>query len=126
MPTTDSAAFDWRTRISDPTIYFRRPDELAAHPLQHKTHPAFQQEVMRGVLNEVGIADVLRTYVSPSTGQLTLIDGHMRTHLSATQPWPTVLLDVDDDEAAYLLLTYDEITSSPCAILPRRRSYSIR
>lgn len=99
--------FDWRDRVL--RLERIHPYALADHPLQHKTHPEFQQQVMRGVLTEVGIADVLRAYVSPSTGELRLIDGHMRKHLG-TQPWPTLILDVDDDEAAYLLLTYDEIT----------------
>lgn len=98
--------FDWRDRI----VEMRRipPADLVDHPLQHKIHGAYQTSVMRGVLAEVGIADVLRAYVSPTTGQLTTIDGHLRKSLG-DQPWPTLILDVTDEEAAYLLLTYDEI-----------------
>jgi hypothetical protein len=98
--------FAWRDRIVE--MRYVRPEELADHPLQHKIHGPMQQSVMRGVLQEVGIADVLRAYVSPTTSKLTAIDGHMRKHLGP-QPWPTVILDVTDEEAAYLLMLYDEI-----------------
>lgn len=114
MPMPKKAAsssvtpFEWRDRILE--LRHVAPRELADHPLQHKHHPETQRAVMEGVLKEVGIADVLRAYVSPSTGQLTLVDGHMRKNLG-TQPWPIIILDVTDEEAAYLLATYDEIAS---------------
>jgi hypothetical protein len=73
---------------------------------------------MRGVLQEVGIADVLHAYVSPSPGQLTCIDGHLRKSLGP-QPWPVLLLDVNDAEAAYLLATYEEL--APIALRDQDR-----
>jgi hypothetical protein len=64
---------------------------------------------MRGLLDEVGIADALRAYVSPASGLLVTLDGHLRRSLGET-PWPTLILDVTDEEAAYILLTGDEVT----------------
>lgn len=106
-PTPSFPAIDWRDRI----VELRRclPSALADHSLQHKIHGDFQRSVMCGVLKEVGKADALRAYVSPSTGALTLLDGHLRKSLGET-PWPTLILDVTDDEAAYILLTGDEVT----------------
>jgi hypothetical protein len=100
--------FAWRDRIVE--MRYVRPGELADHPLQHKIHGPHQASVMRGVLQEVGIADTLRAYVSPTTSQLTAIDGHLRKGLE-DRPWPTLILDVDDEEAAYLLTVYDEIAA---------------
>jgi hypothetical protein len=101
-----AAPFEWRDRIL--RLEYVSPRDLDDHPLQHKIHPESQAEVMRGVLEDVGIADVLRAYISPSSGKLTAIDGHLRKSLGA-QPWPTLILDVSDEEAAYLLSLYDEI-----------------
>ena len=100
----------YRVRIPDSTIHMLAPGEIADHPLQHKAHPPQQREAMAALCREIGIAGVLLVYRSPgNAGQLTAIDGHLRKSLDPHQPWPCVLLDVDDDEAAYLLLTHDEI-----------------
>jgi hypothetical protein len=97
----------WVSRLTGELRYCL-PSEMEDHPLQHKVHGSYQQEVMRGILGDVGITNVLRAYISPTTGRLTSIDGHMRKGLEET-PWPTVMLDVDDDEAAYILLLEDEV-----------------
>jgi len=100
----------YRVRITDTTVHMLRPGEIADHPLQHKSHPPQQREAMAALCREVGIAGVLLVYHSPSNaGALTAIDGHLRKSLDPHQPWPCVLLDVDDEEAAYLLLTHDEV-----------------
>jgi len=100
----------YRVRITDPVVHMLRPGEIADHPLQHKSHPPQQRDAMAALCREVGIAGVLLVYHSPSNaGALTAIDGHLRKSLDPHQPWPCVMLDVDDDEAAYLLLTHDEI-----------------
>src|SRR5215831_6616644 len=100
----------YRVRLAEPTIHMLAPGEIADHPLQHKAHPPQQREAMAALCREIGIAGVLLVYRSPgNAGQLTAIDGHLRKSLDPHQPWPCVLLDVDDDEAAYLLLTHDEI-----------------
>jgi DNA methylase len=98
----------WRNRVQE--LRYLSPRELDDHPLQHKVHPDQQRSVMRGVLQEIGMADVLLAYVSPTTNRLTAIDGHLRKSLGDT-PWPTVILDVDDAEAAYILAIGDELTT---------------
>src|SRR5215471_4568456 len=100
----------YRVRITDPVVHMLRPGEIADHPLHHKSHPPQQRDAMAALCREVGIAGVLLVYHSPgNAGALTAIDGHLRKSLDPNQPWPCVMLDVDDDEAAYLLLTHDEI-----------------
>jgi site-specific DNA-methyltransferase (adenine-specific) len=97
----------FRNRVKE--LRYVSPRELEDHPLQHKIHPDHQRSVMRGILEEIGIADVLLAYESPSSGRLVAIDGHLRKSLGDT-PWPTVILDLDDAEAAYMLAVGDEVT----------------
>ena len=105
---SDMSAVSWRNRVKE--LRYVSPHDLADHPLQHKVHPEQQQSVMRGILTDIGIADVLLAYESPTTGRLTAVDGHLRKNLADT-PWPTVILDIDDAEAAYILAVGDEVTA---------------
>ena len=105
--SSEKSSFSWVNRITE--LRYLSAHEMVDHPLQHKIHRDFQRSAMRGVLEEVGISDALRAYVSPSTGQLTTIDGHLRKSLG-DGVWPVLILDVNDEEAAYILATGDEVT----------------
>jgi DNA methylase len=83
--------------------------DLQDHQMNWRTHPQAQQDAMRGVLDELGIAAALLVYDSPRQGGLCIIDGHLRKSLDQAQEWPCLLLDLDDDEAAYLLATHDPL-----------------
>jgi hypothetical protein len=86
------------------------PRDLADNPLQHKDHPEHQQDVLTGLLQEVGIAGALLVYRSESNGgRLTLVDGHQRKGLAPDVPWPCLLTDLDDAEAAKILAVGDEV-----------------
>jgi len=98
----------WRNRILEYRLL--RPYELEPHPLQWRVHPDYQRAAMRGVLEQVGIAGVGLAYVSPESGNLRSIDGHMRVSLGDV-PWPHAILDVDDEEAALLLATHDPLAA---------------
>lgn len=97
---------NWHDRVLE--LRRLRPSEMDDHPLQWKIHTPHQQRLMRGLLEDVGIAGVGLAYVSPSTGRMTSIDGHLRKSLGDV-PWPTIILDVTDAQAATLLVTYDEV-----------------
>jgi hypothetical protein len=98
----------WRNRVQE--LRYVAPRDLADHPLQWRTHPDHQRAALRGVLQEIGIAGALLAYESPTTG-LTSIDGHLRKSLDPDTPWPTLVLDVDDAEAALLLATHDPLAA---------------
>lgn len=86
--------------------------ELRGHDGNWRVHPQHQQEAMTGVLREVGIAGALLVYRSPEAdGAYVVIDGHLRKALDGDQEWPCLVLDVDDDEARYLLATHDPLTT---------------
>lgn len=106
MPETEAPAL-----LKDRIVDFRR---IMAKDLQNndgnwRTHPKAQVDAMSAVLKRVGIAGVLLVYNSPKRGGWTLIDGHMRKGYNPEQPWPCAILDVDDDEADFILGTHDPL-----------------
>ena len=98
----------WRNRVKE--LRYVSPRDLADHPHQWREHPDVQRSALRGVLEEIGIAGALLAYESPTTGVLTSIDGHLRKSLGDT-PWPTLILDVTDEEAALLLASHDPLAA---------------
>ena len=100
----------YRNRVQE--LRYLKPSEIADHPKQWRLHPATQKAAIEGVLREIGIAGVLLVYESPAAdGAVVAIDGHLRKSLDQHQPWPCIVLDVDDAEAAYLLSTVDPLVA---------------
>ena len=96
--------------------------DLMANPLNFREHPDDQKAALRGILQEVGIADVAVAY--EREGELVLIDGHLRKgEVDQNQLIPTVILDVTEDEANKLLAAHDAIGSM--ATLDRAKVSSI-
>lgn len=98
-------------KIKDRIKDFRRvpASELLPNPKNWRTHPAEQQEAMRGVLAEIGIADAVLARETPDG--LMLIDGHLRADVGANVVWPVLVLDVNEEEADKLLLTHDPLSA---------------
>lgn len=85
-------------------------NELRPSPRNWRTHPDSQKDAIRGVLAEIGFAgaELAREL---DDGSLELIDGHARAEIVGTATIPVLVLDVDEAEAAKLLVTYDPIGS---------------
>jgi hypothetical protein len=99
--------------IRDRVREFRRVParELLDNEGNPRRHPQAQRDALRGVLEQVGIADALVAYHSQRNGgKLTLIDGHLRRH-DFDLDWPTLVLDVTDEEADLLLATHDPLAA---------------
>jgi len=114
MPPTPKA--DVAEGLRDRVVEFRRvpSDELHDNSANWRVHPYAQQAAIGELLESVGIAGVLTAYHSERNGgALTLIDGHERKGHQAE--WPTVILDVTDEEADLLLLTLDPVSSMATA-----------
>ena len=98
----------WRDRIIG--LEYHHASELADHPQQWRVHPSHQIAALHGILSEIGIAGALLAYHSANAdGALVKIDGHARASLDPATPWPTLILDLSDAEAALLLATYDPL-----------------
>ncbi len=98
-------------RIRDRIKELRRvkASELLPNPRNWRTHPQQQQDAMKGVLSEVGIADAVLAYETAEG--LMLIDGHLRADVAPDVEWPVLVLDVTPKEADMLLATHDPLAA---------------
>lgn len=83
--------------------------ELIPNPKNWRTHPKAQQDALRGILAEVGIADAVLARETP--GGLMLIDGHLRAETAPDALLPVLVLDVDEAEADKILATLDPLAA---------------
>ncbi len=100
--------------LRDRVVEFRRVTgkELLKNPANWRQHTSKQGSALRGLLEEVGVADALIAYHSERQGgALTLIDGHLRQDVAPDHEWPVLILDVNDAEASKLLVSMDPIAA---------------
>jgi hypothetical protein len=84
--------------------------DLRPNPKNWRTHPQSQQDALRGVLAEVGLADACLARELPD-GSLMLIDGHLRAETLGDGEVPVLVLDVTEAEADKLLATLDPLAA---------------
>lgn len=87
-----------------------RAGELVPNARNWRTHPAEQVDALKAVLSEVGYASALLARELPD-GRLELLDGHLRAGVAPEAMVPVLVLDVDETEAAKILLTHDPIAA---------------
>jgi hypothetical protein len=99
-------------KVRDRIKAFRRvaAKELLPNPKNWRTHPKSQQDALRGVLAEVGVADACIARELPD-GTLMLIDGHLRAETLGDGKVPVLILDVTEEEADKLLATLDPLAA---------------
>jgi hypothetical protein len=103
-----SKAAGFRDRIKE----LRRvpASSLLPNPKNWRTHPQAQQDALRGILSEIGIADAVLARELPD-GSLMLIDGHLRAETVADAMVPVLILDVTESEADKMLATLDPLAA---------------
>jgi hypothetical protein len=84
--------------------------DLRPNPKNWRTHPKAQQDALRGILAEVGMADACLAR-ELDDGTLMLIDGHLRAETIGTEVVPVLILDVDESEADKILATLDPLAA---------------
>lgn len=97
-----------RNRVK--TLRMVPASDLRPNPKNWRTHPKSQQDALRGVLAEVGLADACLARELPD-GSLMLIDGHLRAETLGDGEVPVLVLDVNEDEADKLLATLDPLAA---------------
>jgi DNA modification methylase len=99
-------------RIRDRIVELRRVParELRPNPKNWRSHPAAQQDALRGLLAELGYCDAAIARELPD-GSLQLIDGHLRAETTPDMEVPVLVLDVNEAEADKLLATLDPLAS---------------
>ncbi len=88
-----------------------RIGDVLDHTDNWHIHPQFQTDATEGGISQIGIADrVLAYYSERNGGKLTLIDGHDRKKIDPNAIWPVLILDINDEEADYLIANLDTTT----------------
>jgi hypothetical protein len=81
--------------------------QVIPNPKNPRVHNQAQRAVLRDLLDQIGMADVLLVRET-AAGQFILIDGHLRRELFRQHELvPVVILDLNDEEADLLTLTLD-------------------
>ena len=91
-----------------------RAGDLKPHPRNWRVHPESQKNALRGLLAEIGYADVLLTRELPD-GSLQIIDGHLRAETTPDSLVPVLVTDLTEAEAEKVLLTLDPLASMATA-----------
>lgn len=95
----------FRNRIIESGV--KRADQFTAHPRNPKIHPAFQREVIKSLLGDIGWV----TGVIESKNSGYLLDGHERVWAALDEgdgePIPYTVVDVTEDEELKILATLD-------------------
>lgn len=106
-PEAKAAATDaFRNRIKE--LRQVRADQLVPNPHNWRTHPEEQRQALRGILEEVGYVDAVIARELPD-GRLEIVDGHLRAETTPTTIVPVLVVDLNDEEAAKILATFDPI-----------------
>ncbi len=85
-------------------------NSLLPNPKNWRTHPKLQQDALRGILTEIGMADACLVR-ELEDGSLKLIDGHLRAEMAANAVVPVLVLDVNEAEADKILVTLDPLAA---------------
>ena len=102
--------------IRDRVVELRRvrARDLLPNPKNWRRHPKVQANALRGLLNEIGIADALLARELPDK-RLQLIDGHLRAETMPDEEVPVLLLNLNEAEADKLLLSLDPLAAMATA-----------
>ena len=107
-PPSRSGSANFRDRIKG--LRRVRAGDLRVNPKNWRKHPVAQRAALRGLLEEIGYADVLLVR-ELGDGSLMIIDGHLRAHLDPDASVPVLVLDLNEQEGDKLLLTLDPLGS---------------
>lgn len=96
--------------IRDRIKGFRRVKAKLLRPNPHnwRKHPEAQHDALRGLLAEIGYVGALMAR-KLKDGSLQLIDGHLRAETTPESEVPVLIVDLTDEEARKVLLTYDTL-----------------
>jgi DNA modification methylase len=100
------------SKIRDRVVELRRvkASELVPHEGNWRVHSKAQEAALKGLLEEIGYADVLLAR-EDCEGALRLLDGHLRRKVTPNQMVPVLVLDVTEEEGNKILLTLDPLAT---------------
>jgi hypothetical protein len=85
-----------------------RAGDLKPNAKNWRRHPEGQKSVLRAILDDVGFVGAVLARELP-TGELELLDGHMRAENDPNAEIPVLIVDLNDEEADKVLTTFDPL-----------------
>ena len=85
-----------------------KASDLVPHEGNWRLHLDSQRKAMEAAFAELGNADALKVR-QLEDGTYQILDGHLRADISGDQEIPCLVLDLDDEEARKLLISFDPI-----------------
>jgi hypothetical protein len=104
--SNETSGNGWKNRILGTGE--EAPEQLLAHPLNFRRHPAAQRNALRGSLNTVGWVQMV--VVNQRTGYV--LDGHARIEEALSRhekTIPVIYVDLDPEEERVVLASLDPI-----------------
>jgi len=95
-----------RNRVKE--VRLVKASELRANPRNWRLHPDEQRAALGAMLEDVGMVTTL--IARETKDGLELIDGHLRADLANDAEVSVAIVDLDDDEAARVLATFDPLS----------------
>lgn len=83
--------------------------DLLPNPRNWRQHPPEQREATTAVLDRLGYVDELKVVETPDG--LMLMDGLLRATIGAEDDVPVAIVDLDDEEQAVFLATFDPLAA---------------
>jgi len=101
-----------RNRIVETRTVLGR--DLVPNPKNWRRHPKVQADALKALLREIGNAATLSAVELPDK-RLMLLDGHLRAAIMPDQEVTVSVLDLNEEEADKLLLTFDPLAAMATA-----------
>ncbi len=83
--------------------------DLIPNPLNYRSHPTEQSQFMAHLLERIGWVSATMAFETPDG--LMLIDGELRSHLSPDDDVPVDVVDLNEEEIAIVLASFDASSS---------------
>lgn len=87
-----------------------RAGDILPHPENWRVHGPEQKEAFAAMMEGIGFAGALLTFTLPD-GRLMLIDGELRQSTLPDELLPTLITDLNEDEARELLAMHDPMSA---------------
>lgn len=95
--------------IRDRVVEMRRvpASDLKSHPSAWRLHPEHQRGALKASLGNIGMVDAV--IARETEDGLQILDGVLRAEVMGDELIPVLIVDLDDQEAAKMLATFDPI-----------------
>lgn len=97
-------------RFRDRIVELRRvpASDLIDNPQNWRRHPDEQVAAMTSILDRIGMTGAL--IAREQDGALMILDGHLRKGIAGDELVPVLITDLNDEEAAIMLATFDPLS----------------